>query len=298
MGRLPFDFSNFSDGHLHPGKAWGFNAFVRAYFAYLDQRSAFVSSEVRKNSMKNNKKEVDEVEETLMEELEKLQRLQTMIDMLLHIKPRNVNMNNGLILEAMDCIIVEVFDVYSKFCKRIARVLLRIYDVGGKVEAGVALKVLQKALVQGDDLSLYFEYCRDIGVLNASQCPKIERISDEDIQDLEKIISGEKKSLEGNDGVIVVANEKKAIVLRDCSATATISQQKDSENGLTTVITHQWEVFDDDIMVGGKENDAYNGSWAIITTTNPFEEPYNYDYNLVPCHPVVHNQVLPDLISF
>lgn len=322
LGRLPFDFSNFSDGHVHPGKAWGFNAFVRAYFAYLDQRSAFVSSEVKKNNisnhvgMKKNTKDVVvvEVEETLTEELDKLQKLQSMIDMLLHIKPRNnLNMNHGLILEAMDCVIVEVFDVYSKFCKRIARVLLRIYDVGGKVEAGIALKVLQKAMAQGDELSFYFEYCRDIGVLNASQCPKIERISEEDIQDLETIIGSggasdaKKKSLEfldGGNGVAAVGNnEDKAIVLSDCYA-ATVKNSQ--EKGLTTVITHQWEVFDDDDIFGGgggggvKGNDVFNiGAMAIVkTSTNPFEESYNY--SLVPCHPVVHNNqvVLPDLISF
>lgn len=292
MGRLPFDLSNFIDGHMNPAKAWGFNAFVRAYFAYLDQRSAFVSSEAKKqnkNKQKNNKGV--EVEETLMEELEKLQKLQAMIDMLMQIKPRNMNMNVGLILEAMDCVIVEVFDVYSKFCKKIAKVLLRIYDIGGKVEAGIGLKVLQKATTQGDELSLFFEFCRDIGVLNASQCPRIQRIPEEDIQDLESIISGasEKKKLEGNGGV--VANEDKAIVVY-CSP-----QSKESENGLTTVITHQWEVFDDDddILVDDvKGSNVSNDVRPIGTTTNPFEES---SYSLVPYQPVHNQVVLPDLIS-
>lgn len=293
MGRLPFDLSNFNDAHLNPSKAWGVNAFVRSYFAYLDQKSAFVSSEL-KNLAKNNNKDV-EVEETLMEELEKLQKLQIMIDMLLQIKPRhmNNNMNVALILEAMDCIIVEVFDVYSKFCDRIAGVLLRIYDVGGKMEACVGLKVLKKAIVQGDELAYYIEVCRDVGVLNASQCPEIERISEEDIQDLERIISGAysaKKSLEGaNDGV-ENENQDKSIVVRDCL------QLKESKNGLTTVITHQWEVFYDDILVDDvKGNSVINGEKGnIFITTNPFEE----SYSMVPyCHVQVNHQVLPDLIS-
>ncbi|KAK7260554.1 hypothetical protein RIF29_26703 [Crotalaria pallida] len=295
MGRLPFDLSNFSDGHLSPGKAWGFNAFVRAYFGYLDQRSAFVSSEAKKMSNRNRQKNA-EAEETLMEELEKLQKLQGLIDMLMQIKPKNMNMNVGLILEAMDCVIVEVFDVYSKFCKKIARALLRIYDIGGKVEATIALKVLQKATTQVDELSSYIEFCRDIGVLNASQCPRIQRIPEEDIQDLEKIINGasEKKMLKGNNGVDFLANdEDKAIVVRQCD--------KEPENGLTTVITNQWEVFDDDIIV-----DDFKGNYIAsngvrpnnVTTTNPFEES---SYSLVPYHPpppVQTQVVLPDLISF
>ena len=42
IGRLPFDLSSFSDAHS--SRAWGFNAFVRSYFAYLDKRSVFISS--------------------------------------------------------------------------------------------------------------------------------------------------------------------------------------------------------------------------------------------------------------
>jgi hypothetical protein len=57
MGRLPFDLSNLNDAHLNPSKGWGVNAFVRSYFAYLDQKSAFVSSEL-KNLAKNHNKEV------------------------------------------------------------------------------------------------------------------------------------------------------------------------------------------------------------------------------------------------
>ncbi|XP_004504606.1 putative clathrin assembly protein At1g25240 [Cicer arietinum] len=293
MGRLPFDLSNFNDAYLNPSKAWDVNSFVRAYFAYLDQRSAFVSSDL-KSLNKNNKKDI-QVEETLMEELEKLQKLQSLIDMLLQIKPRDVNyLNNvSLILEAMDCVIVEVFDVYSKFCNRIARVLLRIYDVGGKIEASIGLKILQRASIQGDELSSYIEFCRDIGVLNASQCPKIQKISKEDIEDLEKIISGAydaKKSLEGVD-----ENEdyKAFVAIDDCL------QHKQSHNGLKTVITHQWEVFyDDTVVYDVKGNTVFNGEKAninVIDTTNPFKEEHSY--SLVPYFPVHVNQVLPDLIS-
>ncbi|CAL5213931.1 unnamed protein product [Lathyrus oleraceus] len=296
MGRLPFDLSNFNDSYLNPSKAWGVNSFVRSYFAYLDQRSAFVSFEVKNLRKNNNNNKGVEVEETLMEELEKLQKLQTMIDMLLQIKPKHMNMSVGLVLEAMDCVIIEVFDVYSKFCNKIAGVLMRIYDVGGKTEACVGLRVLQKAIVQGDELASYIEYCRDIGVLNASQCPKIERISEEDIQDLERIISGayyaKKKNMKGvNGGVENEKNQDKAIEARDY-----LHHKESSENGLTTVVTHQWEVFFDETFVDDdvKENNVINGKKGNnVTTTNPFEE----SYSLVPyCH--VHvNQVLPDLIS-
>ncbi|KAL5054803.1 hypothetical protein RYX36_035485 [Vicia faba] len=206
-----------------------------------------------------------------------------------------MNMSAGLVLEAMDCVIVEVFDVYSKFCNKIAGVLMRIYDVGGKMEACVGLKVLQKAIIQGDELDCYIEYCRDIGVLNASQCPKIERISKEDIQDLERVISGAYnaniKNIEGvNDGV-ENKNQNKAIVVRD-----SLHHKESSQNGLTTVITHEWEVFFDETFVDDdfKGNSVINGEKSNnVIATNPFEE----SYSLVPYYHVHVNQVLPDLIS-
>ncbi|CAJ1938917.1 unnamed protein product [Sphenostylis stenocarpa] len=286
IGRLPFDLSNFSDGHLSTAKAWSFNVFVRGYFAYLDKRASFVSSEFTKI---NNSKEM-EVEETLMEELECLQKLQGMIDMLLELRPRNENKNVGLILEAMDCVIVEVFSVYSMFCSKIAKVLLRIYEMGGRIEASIGLKVLQKASIQRGELSSFFEFCKDIGVLNASQCPKIDRISPEDIQELEMIING----ASSKKGGVVANDEDKAIVVRDCSAIAPVSHQREPENGLMTVITHQWELFDDDVMDDATGmHIVSNGEKDSRITTNPFEE----SYSIVPYLPV-HNQPLPDLISF
>lgn len=224
-----------------------------------------------KRESKNAKTEL-----TLMEELRNLEKLQGLTDKLLQIKPRNKNhMNVVLILEAMDCVVEEVLEVYGKFSKGVDRVLLRIFDIGGKEEASVFLDILVKAEVQGGKLSLYFDFCKDIGVLSASQCPKIVRIPEKDIEELHRMINGGE-------------SEDKAIVLvRDCSAIATISEQK----GLKTVITDQWEVFDDDIIVDVNQNAS--SIVPSVTAINPFVE----SYSLVPyCNPV-HNYDFPDLIS-
>lgn len=84
IGRLPFDLSGFKDGHSSPSKTWGYDAFVRSYYAYLDQKSAFISSEA-----KNLKKAL---KPTLLDELIKLQRWQSMLDMLLQVRPLDENM--------------------------------------------------------------------------------------------------------------------------------------------------------------------------------------------------------------
>lgn len=84
IGRLPFDLSSFKDGHSSPSKTWGYDAFVRSYYAYLDQKSSFICSEA-KNFKKGLKL-------SLLEELIKIQSWQSMLDMLLQVRPLDDNM--------------------------------------------------------------------------------------------------------------------------------------------------------------------------------------------------------------
>ncbi|KAK7310388.1 hypothetical protein RJT34_07866 [Clitoria ternatea] len=292
LGRLPFDLSHFSDGHMNPQKAWAFNAFVRSYFAYLDQKSAFVRLEAAKNDKKkrgNNK----ETEETVMEELQRLEKLQGLIDLLLQIKPRNESMNVVLVLEAMDCVMDEVMEVYGKFCKLLHSVVLRVIDMGGKEEASVGHNVVRKAELQGDKLFTYFDFCRDIGALD--ECPEIVKIDKKDIQELERIRDGcalEKKNLGGDYNN---SDDSIAIVVRDCSTNAAISDQMLLDNkDLKTVITDKWEVFeDDDFLVDVKGNISNVISAPLALTNNPFVDAFT----LVPYTPIYNNYVFPDLIS-
>lgn len=71
-----------------------------------------------------------------------------------------------LIIEAMDCIVIEIFDVYSRICRAIAMVLNRI-DAAGTAEAALLLKIMKVAVSQSDELSAYLEFCQNIGVPNA-----------------------------------------------------------------------------------------------------------------------------------
>ncbi|XP_020204999.1 putative clathrin assembly protein At1g25240 [Cajanus cajan] len=284
MGRLPFDLTHFSDGHINPHKAWVFNAFVRSYFAYLDHKSSFVRFEATKE------------DKSVMEELQSLETMLGLIDLLLEIKPRIPHMNIVLILEAMDCVMDEVLELYSKFSKRVHLVLWRIIDTGGKEEASIGLEVVKKVQMQGGKMTMYFDFCRDIGVLNISDCPEILRIDEKDIHELQTIRDGgvsERKNLEGNNGDdngVATYENNNAIVVRDRGATATISEQKQSN--LRTVITDQWEVFDDDLIVDVTDSPSNGTSVPIITTNNPFVD----SLSIVPHIPICSNYVLPDLI--
>ncbi|WMV06627.1 hypothetical protein MTR67_000012 [Solanum verrucosum] len=278
IGRLPFDLSNFKDGYSDPYKIWGINEFIRAYFTYLDQKSSllFMNLQERRNLQNlehvnddnNNVVVIVEGHYSMIQDLVLLQKLQYLLDMLLEIRPLCGNAVVPLVLEAMDCVMIEVFDVYSRICNGIARILLRIYSAG-KVEASMALRIVQKATIQGEELSVYFELCQSIGVKNAAEFPTIEQIPYEDIKELEEIING-------------VSEKESRIIPYQQDENG--DQNLENESKLRTVITDNWEKFDEDLM----QNDGVKiAPYAI----NPFEI---CTYNV----PSKKTPELPDLISF
>lgn len=166
----------------------------------------------------------------------------------------------------MNNLIFEIFDVYSQICNGIAQVLLNIYETPAKPEASLALQVVKKAATHVEDLTQYFEICREMGVLNASQSLKLEKIPEEDIKDLEKIINGS-LNLKGKDNGGEMRSEL----------------GNGSKRGLKTVITDKWERFDADCC-------------SSTTLQAPFASCSSSHLSLV--SKPVHKQDLPDLITF
>lgn len=196
VGRLPFDLSEFKDRSSSPAKASAFSAFVRAYFNFLDSRSVFAGLEY------------DLSDENQL--LDRVQKLQLLLDFLMQIRPYGDGMEVGLVLEAMNCVLIEIFEVYSQICKGVASFLVNVFgsdhnlksefclnECGNlspeaKMRRGIiGVKVLRKATEQSSQLSAYFELCRSLGVLNAAELPEVEKIPEEDIQDLEMLLLGE-----------------------------------------------------------------------------------------------------------
>ncbi|MBA0692590.1 hypothetical protein Goari_010140 [Gossypium aridum] len=113
MGRLPFDFSDFTDGHSKLSKTWGFNAFIRDYYAFLDKRAAL--------SYDQHNQKAQHRYPLMLQSLLNVQNLQFLLGLLLKVRPLADNMNVGLIIETKNCVTVEIFDVYSKICNEIAK---------------------------------------------------------------------------------------------------------------------------------------------------------------------------------
>lgn len=305
IGRLPFDLSCFRDAHSKPRKTWGYNIFIRAYYAFLDQKSTFIF--LHSNDRRGGGESTGDKEQyNMKQDIVCLQKLQGLLDLLLQIKPQADDMVNVLVLEAMDCVIMEIFDVYSRICNGIARVLMRIYSAG-KVEAAMALKVLRKATVQSEELSLYFEFCRDMGVIHASDCPRVEQIPEEDIREIELIINGvaerwdmdEKKQSK----VTYPKKEKKSIAVKEANNNGKQQNghdRKESKSSLQTIITDKWEVFEEEEpkkVIDGRNGDGYFGN-GIMMVNEGGNDPFAASMTLPALHVHSKSEDFPDLISF
>ncbi|KAM6546732.1 hypothetical protein CsatB_027468 [Cannabis sativa] len=295
IGRLPFDLSSFSDGHTKPSKAWGFNAFIRAYFAYLDQKSFLTFSEIKEN---NNAKK-----SSLGEELRRLVTWQSLMDLLLQVRPQGENMRRvGLVFEAMICVVTEVFEVYEKMRRLISQAVARAYEDDhiwprpGDVEVNLANGIMKKATVQGDELCLFFELCREMGVLNASFSPKVERIpAEEDFRELVRIVDRVSKINTREDEILSLDYED-----HDDHQDGTIvivDHNYDDEQSYSskTIITDKWEIFDE-------ENYDQNKTLMLVSTDHHHHhhdlDSSNHDHQLIMLSPPPTITALPDLITF
>lgn len=253
IGNLRFQMARFTDKHSKPSDTWGFSAFIRAYYAFLEDRFCFTAEQSC------------ETEESEMQRLKKLQRL---LDLLLRVRPIAGNMKETLIIEAMDCVLVEIFEIYGEICRGVSTVMFNV-DSSTKVEASIVLQILQNATRQGEELVEYFQFCKDFGVLNANvkDFPVVTGIPEEDIRELRRITNGGETEYVVDDKVIVVREENRG---------------SDRET-LKTVITTDWEVFEDDLVhFSDFVKNEENWQTSLISKDN---------YCLPP-------QKIPDLISF
>ena len=207
----------------------------------------------------------------------------------------------------MNNLVVEVFDVYSRICNGIAQILLKIYVSPTKAEASMALRVVQKAANQVEDLCQYFEVCKEMGVLKASECPKLEKIPEDDIKELELIINGSVNNDEktkhcevleeekmGNDNMIREGddhdhdhddddNNKNNNNNNNGEEMNGIRRNGSNKRVLKTVITEKWEIFDGDCSsrtaLAGPLPSCSSSHLSIISIPN-------------------YKSELPDLITF
>lgn len=284
-GRLIFDLSDFRD---RANDSWGFTAFVRAYFQFLDNRGILLSSAAKDSE--NGDCNMDQVI-----------KLQTLLDLLMQIRPYADGMNMGLILEAMDCAVIEIFDVYSGICTGIASFLVDVLGTGSSSsmakETGEerrrrglkAISVLRRASEQSVQLTNYFKVCKELGVLNATEFPPVDRIPDEDIMELERFVlsgaipqqhkgggGGGAEETEMEEGEGEGESEMKMVVAETVPVSKELIRVDEEEITVSeTVISEDWVVFEDEFRYFGNPfvcSPSPDRQWATMVHCGSSEQ--------------------------
>ena len=146
IGRLPFNLINLKDKHTKHGKMLGLTNFIRAYYAFLDEKSSFIFLHSQEQTKRMETLSHDETndqhkEKFMIQDFFWLQKLQGLLDTLLHIQLKSSQPVNMLVLEAMDWIVIEVYDIYGRISNGIEMVIGRINSAGID-EARMALLIL------------------------------------------------------------------------------------------------------------------------------------------------------------
>ncbi|KAG6539069.1 hypothetical protein ZIOFF_004222 [Zingiber officinale] len=116
----------------------------------------------------------------------------------MQILPYADGMEVELILEAMYCVVIEIFEVYSGICNGIARFLIGVRgsDSGNadervKCRRETGIQILRRAAEHSAQLSSYFDHCRTLGVLNAADLPRVEGTPENDMDNLKVLMLGD-----------------------------------------------------------------------------------------------------------
>ncbi|MQL94740.1 hypothetical protein Taro_027402 [Colocasia esculenta] len=256
VGRLPFDLSAFRDR-----SSWGLSAFVRAYFGFLDQRCVLLNDDSAGK---------DTREEAVAEEaqaLRKVERMQDLLELLMQVRPYgDQGAANRLLLEAMDGVVVEIFEVYSTVCSGIAYSLVGIFGPCSSAPASsssssssvlrrcnrewgaTGIRLLRRAAEQSTQLSSYLELSMELGVLNAADVPPVQRIPDEDIEDLEALLLLEGGGPRGTQEEEQDMDSSGKGGGGDCGErqVAVAAGEEGKRNRAGTVVTEDWVVFENE----------------------------------------------------
>jgi hypothetical protein len=234
-GRVPFELADFSDrsSSSSSARSLAFSAFVRAYFHFLDYRSLFAAQEDTDDGGGDA--------DYHMTRLERIAKRQFLLELLLQIRPYGDGMEVPLVLEAMDCALVEIFQVYGEICTGITRFLVGSVPGAarapmGKAAAAAGVKVLWRAAEQSAQLSSYFELCRGLGVVNARKLPaSFDRLKNDDVRNLERILLVDFQDDYASDETVV-----------EGTAPADVTDAAGSPSKIATVVTTEWVAFDEE----------------------------------------------------
>ncbi|GJW47092.1 putative clathrin assembly protein [Tanacetum coccineum] len=232
-GTRVVNMSDFRD-EAH-SNSWDHSGFVKNYSMFLDQKLEFTSFEQRlsgicdfvggprfgldkvsrsyddlnelvKRGGRKDAKVVSPVREMkTYKVMERLNQLLCLLDRVLSCRPTGNAKNSKMVIVALHLILKESFRVYADMCEAMGVLLDRFpqleYDVGVK-----AFDECVYVAKMSDELVGYYDWCKDLGVGRSSEFPKVQKITDDILGGLERILRENKNVSNPEIGNEIVPN--------------------------------------------------------------------------------------------
>ncbi|KAI3752807.1 hypothetical protein L2E82_24844 [Cichorium intybus] len=199
-GTRLLNMSDFRD--MSRSNSWDFSAFVRTYSLYLDEYLEYRMQGRREKHGSYFHEEDEEEPETKPIALvlkspvpeksndnlfSRLQHLMQLLERFLACRPAGPATNHRIVMVALYPILKQSFDMYGD----ITDVLSIFIDRFTELEISDSIKVyeiLRRVGKQYDELEVFYDYCKSIGLARTSEYPDVEKISQKKLETMDKFI--------------------------------------------------------------------------------------------------------------
>ncbi|KAJ6354652.1 hypothetical protein OIU77_005288 [Salix suchowensis] len=180
-----YEYSDQYNGDYNRGESG--NGMARRTRSYGDM------SEVEMREGREEKKTATPLREMKPERIfGKMGHLQRLLDRFLSCRPTGLAKNNRMILIALYPVVKESFKLYSDICEVLAVLLDKFFDMEYP-DCVKAFDAYTSAAKQIDELTAFYNWCKDTGVARSSEYPEVQRITGKLLETLEEFVRDRSK---------------------------------------------------------------------------------------------------------
>ncbi|CAO2815046.1 unnamed protein product [Amaranthus hypochondriacus] len=187
---------------------WDFTAFVRTFALYLEERlecfvtgklqrrTAYNQSDDRRGHSRKNEPIVRDMKPSVL--LDRILHWQKLLDRAIATQPTGAARTNQLVQTCLYAIVQETFDLYRDISDGLALLLDSFFHLQYK-NCVSAFQTSVKASKQFEELSSFYDLCKNVGVGRTSEYPSVQKISNELVETLQEFLK-DKSSFPGTNG--------------------------------------------------------------------------------------------------
>ncbi|XP_047339829.1 clathrin coat assembly protein AP180-like [Impatiens glandulifera] len=192
-GSKILNLSSFKDDSSS-SSPWDYSGFVQTFAEYLGERlDCFLTGKLQRrrttNPRKiNNNETIRDMKPGML--LDKISCWQNLLERAISTRPTGAAKMNLLVKTSLYAIVQESFDLYKDISDGLALLLDSFFHLQYNT-CIIAFEACVKATKQFEKLSVFYDFCKIIGVGRTSEYPSVQTISDELLKTLKEFLKDE-----------------------------------------------------------------------------------------------------------